>query len=102
MGSTGDPPVPSGDSPDGTATDLDGTERFRYGNAGPIPLGESPSGAGGSPALPRLTDNLFALARPLAESGRLPDSTGWGPGPRGLRFYPGPTKTICAGGRFCS
>src|SRR6058998_63456 len=53
LGSTGDPPVPSGDSPDGTGSTLqannDGPSmRWRSG----LPVGESPTGAGESPAPP--------------------------------------------------
>jgi len=53
LGSTGHWPVPSGDSPDGT----EGTSR-KENNTAPtrtslsVPRGESPSGAGESPALP--------------------------------------------------
>jgi Tol biopolymer transport system component len=52
-GSTGYQPVPSGDSPDGTATTL----RTNQGKASagvppPIPVGGSPTGAGESPAPP--------------------------------------------------
>src|SRR5436190_19247255 len=53
LGSTGDPPVASGDSPDGTRA------TFRASNGGPserwrsgLPVGGSPTGAGESPALP--------------------------------------------------
>ncbi len=52
-GSTGDSPVPSGDSPDGTSGDAQRVEKRRSQNhASPIPVGGSPTGAGGSPALP--------------------------------------------------
>lgn len=52
-GSTGDSPVRSGDPPDGTG----GTTRAKGNDlavtsVAAVPLGESPSGAGGSPALP--------------------------------------------------
>ena len=54
-GSTGDPPVPSGDPPDGTGDgSLSIRARSRSAVASAVPLGESPSGAGGSPALPTL------------------------------------------------
>ena len=52
-GSTGDSPVPLGDSPDGMASRA-GNEWALLANrtASPVPLGESPSEAGGSPAPP--------------------------------------------------
>jgi type I restriction enzyme, R subunit len=53
MGGTGDPPVPPGDSPDGTATNMKHAETVVLKNdATPIPTGESPVEAGGSPAPP--------------------------------------------------
>jgi spermidine synthase len=53
LGSTGDPPVPSGDSPDGIASASAAHPDTRSPAAtSPIPLGGSPTGAGGSPALP--------------------------------------------------
>jgi len=53
--STGDPPVPSGDSPDetGEATLIKIDANFQN-NINPIPVGGSPTGAGGSPAPPML------------------------------------------------
>ena len=58
-GSTGDPPVPSGDPPDGTGETLraNGDGRFVKLRSA-IPVGESPTGAGGSPALPVLRHAL--------------------------------------------
>jgi len=55
LGSTGDSPVPSGDPPDGTAggTVLASSAHLAE-NVTPVPLGGSPSGAGGSPAPPVL------------------------------------------------
>ena len=52
-GSTGDPPVPPGDSPGGTSKGSDSTRRAQTkGNASLIPVGGSPTGAGASPAPP--------------------------------------------------
>ena len=52
-GSTGHWPVPSGDSPDGTAV-TPGLRRSLVSETwpGPVPVGGSPTGAGGSPAPP--------------------------------------------------
>src|SRR5436309_12532116 len=54
-GSTGDPPVPSGDSPDGTAATVraNGHRLFATLPAA-VPVGGSPTGAGGPPAPPIL------------------------------------------------
>ena len=52
-GSTGDPPVLSGDSPDGTKTTLRGNESCLFAVwLSAVPVGGSPTGAGESPALP--------------------------------------------------
>ena len=52
-GSTGDPPVPSGDSPDGTGATVRENEDGLFATwRPPVPVGESPTGAGESPALP--------------------------------------------------
>ena len=52
-GSTGDPPVPSGDPPDGTRRAYRSKSYMHFvAGAAPIPVGESPTGAGESPALP--------------------------------------------------
>jgi hypothetical protein len=74
-----DPPVPLGDSPDGTATDPEWNKVVSLLERPPIRLGESPSGPGGSPGLPTLSEydeitsgNGFAeknAARPQAELG---------------------------------
>ena len=55
MGSTGHWPVPSGDPPDVTATVLR-TNGVRSSDTSAVvlPLGESPSGTGGSPVLPQV------------------------------------------------
>jgi len=55
VGSTGDPPVPSGDPPDGTGGGIErkGTV-FPPADITAIPPGESPGGAGESPAPPSL------------------------------------------------
>ena len=53
LGSTGDPPVPSGDSPDGTRGTIRAREDGRIANhRHAIPVGGSPTGAGESPAPP--------------------------------------------------
>ena len=54
LGGTGDPPVPSGDPPDGMETTL----RTEWGSLTttapiPVPIGGSPTRAGGSPAPPQ-------------------------------------------------
>jgi len=56
VGSAGDPPVPSGGPPDGTGGGIErkGTV-FPPPDIGAIPPGESPGGAGESPAPPSLT-----------------------------------------------
>jgi hypothetical protein len=52
-GGTGDPPVPSGDSPDGTgATIRANGDRLFAKLLAAVPVGGSPTGAGGSPAPP--------------------------------------------------
>ncbi len=56
MGSTGDPP-------DGTAVAPDRNQAIPWlRRSAPIPLGEPPSGAGGSPALP--TQNKYGCSQP--------------------------------------
>jgi internalin A len=53
IGSTGDPPVPSGDSPDGTGrASFTNRRSVAIAAASTIPIGGSPTGAGESPALP--------------------------------------------------
>src|SRR6266498_3995474 len=53
LGSTGDPPVPSGDPPDGTGATMRANEAGLFtGQASAIPVGGSPTGAGESAALP--------------------------------------------------
>src|SRR6266542_2072734 len=52
-GSTGDPPVPSGDPPDGTGVTARANETGRLTRqVSAVPVGGSPTGAGGSPAPP--------------------------------------------------
>src|SRR4051812_21317825 len=53
MGSTGDPPVPSGHWPEGTPATLrlEINDR-KYSRTVRVPSGESPLGTGGSPVLP--------------------------------------------------
>src|SRR5437667_3140675 len=52
-GSTGDSPVPSGDSPDGTGAAAQANERgLLVASRAAVPVGGSPTGAGGSPAPP--------------------------------------------------
>jgi len=52
-GSTGDPPVPSGDSPDGTAATFRANEYGLLAMMTPaVPVGGSPTEAGESPTLP--------------------------------------------------
>ena len=52
-GSTGDPPVPSGDPPDGTETTIRGNENGLFATwLSAVPVGGSPTGAGESPAPP--------------------------------------------------
>ena len=56
VGRTGDPPVTSGDSPDGVRAASGSSSSGRSGKGAlSIPVGESPTGAGGSPALPWLS-----------------------------------------------
>ncbi len=61
-GSTGDPPVPSGNLPDGTAKD---TQRDRtvvlQNDVAPIPSGGSPAEAGESPAPPKQSIRVSSL-----------------------------------------
>jgi hypothetical protein len=53
VGSTGDSPVPSGDPPDGTEHGIEGNNAvFSHSSYTTTPPGESPGGAGGSPAPP--------------------------------------------------
>ena len=53
LGSTGDSPVPSGDSPDGTGATVPGNNDGLLGTLrSTVPVGGSPTGAGESPALP--------------------------------------------------
>src|SRR5438477_4329685 len=55
-GSTGDPPVPSGDSPDGTgATVRANGDRLFATFLAAVPVGGSPTGAGGSQRVARAT-----------------------------------------------
>ncbi len=55
VGSTGDSPVPSGDPPDGTGRrNAHAHTSLLQAGVSSVPLGESPSGAGGSPAPPAL------------------------------------------------
>src|SRR5438552_452002 len=52
-GSTGDPPVPSGDSPDGTKRTVRANRHGFFATLpAAVPVGGSPTGAGGSPAPP--------------------------------------------------
>src|SRR5207247_6724636 len=53
FGSTGDPPVPSGDSPDGMAATVRADKDGLFAKChSTLPVGESPTGAGESPAPP--------------------------------------------------
>ena len=53
VGSTGDSPVPSGDPPDGTERGIERNNAvFSHSGYTTTPPGESPGGAGGSPAPP--------------------------------------------------
>jgi hypothetical protein len=53
LGSIGEPPVPSGDSPDGTATSVCVNEDGLLAKSRrAVPVGGSPTGAGKLPALP--------------------------------------------------
>src|SRR6185503_11114878 len=53
-GSTGDPPVPSGDSQDGTSGQVRGGKNGPHANErSTVPVGGSPTRAGGSPAPPK-------------------------------------------------
>jgi electron-transferring-flavoprotein dehydrogenase len=62
LGGTGDPPVPSGDSPDGTESGaiLNRTALSPV-NTSPIPLGGPPGGAGGSPAPPTAKPKVIGV-----------------------------------------
>src|SRR6266481_464882 len=52
-GSTGDPPVPSGDSPDETGATVRANGDGAFATLlAEVPVGGSPTGAGGSPAQP--------------------------------------------------
>src|SRR5713101_4347029 len=52
-GSTGDPPVPSGDLPDGTGATVRANGQGLFATLpAAVPVGGSPTGAGGSPAPP--------------------------------------------------
>src|SRR5436309_6625159 len=52
-GSTGDPPVPSGDSPDGTGATVRANGHGLFATLlAAVPVGGSPTGAGGSPRHP--------------------------------------------------
>ena len=53
MGGTGDPPVPSGDSPLGTGGMRKQIANFEKEKALPIPSGQWPDGTGESPVLPK-------------------------------------------------
>ena len=54
LGSTGDSPVPSGDSPDGTGAAVPDNKDGLLGSLrSAVPVGGSPTGAGESPALPK-------------------------------------------------
>ena len=75
-GSTGDPPVPSGDPPDGTETKIRGNENGLFGTwLIAVPVGGSPTGAGESPAPPifKTRSHLNSMRGPIqrAESGHL-------------------------------
>src|SRR6185369_8764098 len=59
VGSTGDSPVPSGDPPDGTERGIERNNAvFPHSGYTTTPPGESPGGAGGSPAPPSVTTYL--------------------------------------------
>ena len=62
MGSTGDPPVPVGDSPTGIEEAMEPRPAsFRFGNIILVPPGESQGRTGGSPVLPEteFPDTLY-------------------------------------------
>jgi hypothetical protein len=72
-GSPGDPPVPSGDAPDGTEeSDRANGAIFAEASAATVPVGGSPTGAGESPALPvsRESRNRSASDSPVSPSAR--------------------------------
>jgi len=57
VGSTGDSPVPSGDPPDGTEHGIGWNNAvFSHSSYTTTPPGESPGGAGGSPAPPSVPE----------------------------------------------
>src|SRR5436309_3924862 len=65
-GSTGDSPVPSGDSPDGTAATVRANGHGLFATLpAAVPVGGSPTGAGGSPAPPIFKTGSEGLARIL-------------------------------------
>ncbi len=67
---TGDSPVPSGDPPDEMANAVGWETCLLIGDARtPVPCGESPDGAGGSPALPKL--NRYEPQAPQCEYERI-------------------------------
>src|SRR6266545_7717695 len=84
-GSTGDPPVPSGDSPDGTgATDPGNAQGFFATLLAAVPIGESPTGAGGpSPRRSGFGHAGGSPAPPIFKTG-----SEAGPLPRFARRYP--------------
>jgi len=57
LGSTGDPPVPSGDSPDGRASAFANSDASLVRTAHRIPVGGSPTGTGESPVPPMFQTN---------------------------------------------
>jgi hypothetical protein len=72
VGSTGDPPVPSGDPPDGMESSIErkGTT-FSHSVIAVVPPGGSPGGAGGSPALPSLSRHLPAMEPEKSSADRI-------------------------------
>jgi len=74
-GSTGDPPVPSGDSPDGTgATVRANADRLFAKLLAAIPVGGSPTGAGGSLAPPNFKTGCLR-GEEAVEGNLVPPST---------------------------
>src|SRR5580765_7932463 len=64
VGSTGDSPVPSGDSPDGTEGGIERNNAvLSHPSVTTMPPGGSPGGAGGSPAPPSV--NRYDVGSPL-------------------------------------
>ena len=58
FGSTGDPPVPSGDSPEGMGAMVRANQDSLFPRVlCAVPVGGSPTGAGESPALPIFTES---------------------------------------------